>query len=479
MKEDDWLSEVNSDIAKQVRENMVRNENGDNLDKKEEKEVKVEDSTTGEVRFLVGPFGDSAQDIQEEELEEDNLSEAEKVSEGKDENLQEEDEPFEESKPPKKKMGKGIKILIGIFSFVLLLTAGAAVLANHMINRINYEDPTQVTQQPSDLSEEELALKPTPTPQVFQPEVEDEVINVLLIGEEAMNDTVGRSDSMMIATINTAQKSLKLTSLMRDIYVEIPGYANNKLNAAFHNGGGVLLTETVEQNFGVQIDGYIRVDYSNFENIIDKLGGVEIELTNNEAYYLNTTNYISDPANRYVKAGLQTLNGNQALGYCRVRYRTTSNGERDDFGRTYRQRAVLTAIFNKYKTKNVVEMVSIANDMLECFTTNLTKTEIIEYVKTVATLGTTELETLRIPLDDAYYGESYNCGSVLVMDQEKNIAALREFLYGEKVAATMEEDESSGQAQMQEVDEVSEEDETTDLYVAKRVDELSLRGSTE
>lgn len=334
-------------------------------------------------------------------------------------------------KPPVKKKSKKkiIGIIVGVFAVICLMVV---VTANYFLDRMNYEKDSDIelvteSGEPLDLENDEKNVEPA----------DNSVINVLLIGEEKIKDTTrGRSDSMMIATINQKQKSLKLTSIMRDCYVSIPGYRDNKLNAAYNQGGGPLLLATIEQNFQIHLDGYVRVDFEAFETIIDKLGGVEIELSEQEASYLNRTNYISNPANRTMKPGINNMNGNQALGYSRVRYVKEVDGERDDFGRTARQRRVLNCIFEKYKNKNAIEMVSIANGILPYITTNLTKTDILSYIASFVATGSTELETFRIPMDDAYYGAKRDgAGSVLVVNFELNNAALQEFIYGHDESA--------------------------------------------
>lgn len=276
---------------------------------------------------------------------------------------------------------------------------------------------------------------PAPIVNTPAPQNTNKVVNILLIGEENVyGDSIGRSDSMMIATINGQQGSLKLTSLMRDIYIAIPEYLPNKLNAAYNNGGGPLLTETIEQNFGIPIDGYVVVDFQALEDIINMLGGVEVTLTEDEAYYLNTTNYISKYEYRNVTAGTQILNGNQAVGYCRVRYRSASNGESNDFGRTYRQRAVLTSLFNAYKNKSLNEMLSIAKDIIPYVSTNIKKADLLNYIVMAVSQGTTELETLRIPVDGTYFNVSVPCGynysEALTIDYTENIRIMNEFIYG-------------------------------------------------
>lgn len=375
-------------------------------------------------------------------------SELEDIEKNAKEEEQKDAAPEEEAKKPEqeKTTGKGDLKLMRAIGTILLgacLIVGISVgirysvQIGNMLSSINYIDDDQIQYKETDITDETPAATKTPVPmeETEEPVESDRVVNILLIGEENVyGDSIGRSDSMMIATINGKEKSLKLTSLMRDIYISIPGYLPNKLNAAYNNGGGKLLTETVEQNFGIPIDGYVTVNFQGLEDIINILGGVEITLTEAEAYYLNTTNYISKPEYRNVREGTQIVNGNQAVGYCRVRYRSASNGEANDFGRTYRQRAVLNALFDSYKNKSVTEMLDIANELIPYVSTNMKKAKLLDYISMAASLGTTELEQLRIPVDGTYLGKDVPCGhsigDALTIDYEENIRIMKEFIYG-------------------------------------------------
>lgn len=435
LKEDDWLSEVSSAIGEQI-EQECQLEPSENS----QEEVIHEDTVTN--NDINNKDDDVAEENRENTFAEDQVSTQEEDAEVEAAECEEKETPnaledylnqanHEEVQEErgKKKWSWKRKLLV-VFCVLAVLVGGVFVFVYAMLGKIDKETPDEIRRAETDLTDEELAAQQaTLTPQMFDDTIEQQVVNILLIGEEAMSDDVGRSDSMMVATLNTVEKSIKLTSFMRDMYVTIPGYANNKLNAAYHNGGGVLLAETIEQNFGIEIDGYVRVDFNAFEDIVNKLKGVDIELTSDEAHYLNTTNYISNPAYRNVTAGWNTLNGNQALGYCRVRYKSASNGEANDFGRTYRQRTVLKAIFDKYKSQNVVSMISIATDLLSYVTTNLSKADIISYISTFASFGTLELETFRVPMDNTYAGEKVNGKAVLVVDFDTNKTALRNFIY--------------------------------------------------
>lgn len=266
---------------------------------------------------------------------------------------------------------------------------------------------------------------------------EEGVINILLVGEEAIGSgsSRGRTDTIMIASVNFDQKSIKLTSLMRDMYVQIPGYQDNKLNAAYGSGGIPLLEETLELNLDIEIDGAVLVNFDGFEKIIDSLGGVELTLTSDEAYYLNTTNYVSNPAYRNLVAGKQTLNGNQALGYMRIRYVRSADNTTDDFGRTSRHRTLLTAVFDKYKTKSLPELLGVVNELLPYIETDISKTDIISYATSIVSMGLGELETFRIPQDNMYDPVYIRSMAVLVPHLPENVAALHEFIYGPEDAS--------------------------------------------
>lgn len=264
------------------------------------------------------------------------------------------------------------------------------------------------------------------------PRQEKGIINILLLGEEAIDSGTarGRTDIMMIGTMNTLDKSLKLTSLMRDMLVQIPGYKDNKLNVAYEIGGIPLLYETVEMNFDVHLDGYALVGFDAFEEIINKIGGVTITLTSEEANYLNTTNYISKPEYRNVSSGSMILNGNQALGYCRIRYVATGDHQLNDFGRTSRQRIVLNAIFDKFKGKSLPELVLYFNELLPLITTDIKKDEFSEYLRQGVSMNLSNIENARLPVDKMFEEGSVRGMSVLIPDLQSNVEALHEFIFG-------------------------------------------------
>ena len=264
---------------------------------------------------------------------------------------------------------------------------------------------------------------------------QDGVYNILLVGVEAIgNKSVasGRTDSIMIATINTKQKTLGLTSIMRDSYVTIPGYYKTKINAAFGLGGIDLLYETIAYNYNLRLDGSAIVSFKTFQKVIDDLGGIDIEITPGEAQYLNTKNYISKKSNRTLKPGVNHMNGNQALGYARVRYEPTLDGTIDDFGRTSRHRRVMAAIFKEVKKSNPVTLVKLLDTVFSQLQTDVKKDNASSYLAEVLefSLDGVPLDNLRIPLDGTCHEEKPNGMSVVAFDLPKNREALTNFVFG-------------------------------------------------
>ena len=350
-----------------------------------------------------------------------------------------------ELKSEKKGLRKVLKYL-GLPIIILLLMAlvltktefGRSLIirmiSNYSYGKLDYEAPEDSNES---VKEEQPANEANGN--TGKAPVANKVIsNILLIGVETF-EGAQNTDTMIIASIDSKNNVIKLTSLMRDLYVEIPGYKNNKLNAAFGNGGINLLYKTIEANFGQKMDGYVLVDFDDFEQIIDYLGGIELELTSKEAQYLRTTNYISKPANRNVVAGVQHMNGNQVLGYCRIR-KVSTKTESSDFGRTQRQRIVLEKIFEKLRKKNVIQLGLIMNNILSNIDikTDITKSDYNSYLQQAVYLEKNEIKTFRIPMDDSFHSERVQIGrykqDVLVPNSWVDTRSLlREFIYGSNI----------------------------------------------
>lgn len=285
-------------------------------------------------------------------------------------------------------------------------------------------------------------------------ESDDEIVNILLIGDDYRKEknyyADGLTDVMMVATMDKKHNSLKLTSLMRDTLVEITSTDElNKLNSAAGHGGVKNLYKTIAKNFNVRLDGYAQVGFKAFTDVVDAIGGVEVELTESEAEYLNKTNYIRKKKSRNVKAGKQVLNGAQALGYCRIRKGmdiigrpvVTANGLIDDYGRTWRQRTVISNSFDKMKELPLNDWIEVANKVLSNVKTDLDDDTILTYIKDIVMMGTTDVNQLQIPRNGYFWEaskEAYpQAGSCLVptngenntFDVSENAKILRQFIF--------------------------------------------------
>lgn len=294
-----------------------------------------------------------------------------------------------------------------------------------------------VSDNMNSFTEEELTStfeKPQTVPDGWQ--YDSRVINVLLVGIEGIGSGsayAGRSDSMILVSFHMDTGQISLVSLLRDTYVTVPGHGGVKLNAAYAYGGLDLLIETVQNTWKIYIDGVVRVNFDEFESVIDTLGGVTITLTQEEADYLNRTNYISDKSNRVMVAGKNRMNGNQALGYCRVRKVGTMDGDKmvySDYGRTTRQRKVLSALFESYRNYNKTKLLSVTKEILGILTCSLSEEQITACINAYLNHPAERLLQYQIPAKGYFTGETKDCGDCLVPDYEANVAILHHYLYG-------------------------------------------------
>lgn len=262
-----------------------------------------------------------------------------------------------------------------------------------------------------------------------------DVLNILLIGSDTRNTgEAGRSDSMIIVTINEKKKKIVATSFLRDIYLSIPGRDNNRLNTAYAYGGAELLLEVLQNNFKFKIDKYIMVDFYAFIDIVDAIGGIELEVSENELetinMYIREINQLEgeDPeADILTDAGSLLINGKQALGYARNRY--SANG---DFDRTSRQREVLMAIYEKAKDQDLLEMNHFLNVILPQITTNFAESEILTHLLKLPTYFDYGVEQWCVPVSGSYRNLKVRGMAVLGIDFDLNIRHIYEKLYSEK-----------------------------------------------
>lgn len=239
--------------------------------------------------------------------------------------------------------------------------------------------------------------------------------NILLIGNDSREGETARADTIMVLQLDGPSKKPKLVSFMRDTYVNIPGYGENKINASYAFGGAELLRQTLSQNFGLDTKYYAVVDFQDFSKIIDTLfsGGVSIEAEKDMSTYLDVP----------IQKGQQQMDGHTLLQYARFRM-----DEEGDFGRVRRQQQVMTAIFSQLKNPvNAIKLPYAAGKTLGYTATNLPTSFLIKNSFTILK-GSSGVDRLTVPVDNSWqYGESYEAGSVLLVDKEINRQAIEKF----------------------------------------------------
>lgn len=315
----------------------------------------------------------------------------------------------------RKKEKKKSKLRILYFIIPLILLVGVGVGAYYYVNGKIYV-PTKDGLF-TDSQDKEAAKF----------DEEQGIINILLVGldgRESREDS--RTDSIILASIDTNSKKVKLTSFMRDMYVPIPGYKDNRINTAYFLGGPELLAKTINQDFDVNIQYYVSIDFRAFQELVDKMGGVNMEVKEYEV----------DEINKYIKevngskatliegAGYQQLNGQQALSYCRIR-KVGNN----DFERTERQRRVLGELINKAKKTSIIKLPELFTTILPYVKTNIPTNKLMNIGYTVFKFGGTTVDSLRIPGDGMFEGMKIYGMSVLVPDLEKNMDYLNKFIF--------------------------------------------------
>lgn len=327
------------------------------------------------------------------------------------------------------KLKRVLLITISVILAVVLiaLIAGVAYMENllNLINK-NPDDSTISQEEYQDFLNQTEESDPDFTGPTMNPDdmnwnqndevVKDEehIINILLIGQDRRpGQGRQRSDVMLLCTVNTKTKELTMTSFLRDLYVPIPGYDDNRLNACYAFAGMKLLNKCLENNFGVHVDGNLEVDFDGFAQIIDLMGGVDMYLSQSEANFL--INRGSDASE-----GMNHLDGKATLLYTRNRY--VGNG---DFTRTERQRKVMAALIEKCRGMSVSQMKELAETMLPMITTDLSNKEILSYMMEILPLvRELKIKNITIPADGTYKYASIRGMSVLVPD----LAANREIL---------------------------------------------------
>lgn len=317
------------------------------------------------------------------------------------------------------------KLRTAFYALLALTVFAAAGISAYMESLLN-----EIDRVPEATPETVAIEKQTENDVMFTTSGKDSktvVTNILLVGQDrrAGEKKNGRSDAMILCTVNRRTKTVTLTSFMRDLYVKIPGKKNNRINAAYAIGGIKLLDQCLEENFGVQVDGNVVVDFQAFMKAVDLVGGVDVELTGKEAAYLNAATY-RDQARweSDLLEGINHLNGNSALAYARIR-KISGN----DFGRTKRQRKVLAALLEKVSNLTLPEIHRLLKTLLGEVSTDMTNTQILGYaMEFLSEIKNYQVETQQIPEEGTYRNVTIDGMQVLLPDLEKNRDILSEII---------------------------------------------------
>ena len=313
-----------------------------------------------------------------------------------------------------------MKLLCTLLGLVFALMLGVTLLFRQYLNQIQYAPPQ--SSENSSILEVFSAIDLGFSDKDRIGGSGSDLLNILLIGQDAREgETQARSDSMILCTYNKTTQQLTMTSFLRDLYVPIPGYRSNRINAAYSFGGSYLLKDTIEQNFSVAIDGCIEVDFTHFSEIIDELGGVELELRQDEAEVINQQTGSS------LSEGTHRLDGFQALTYSRIRSLDLDG----DFSRTNRQRKVMSALVDSLRDCSLKDLTPVIGKILPMLSTDMNRGQLFLYaLELLPNLANMDIRSQKIPADGTFSDQSIDGMSVLVADMDAQRQHLRETLLG-------------------------------------------------
>ena len=301
-----------------------------------------------------------------------------------------------------KQLGKRKKVIIGvvatILAIIIMAVSGGFYYVNHLLNKF---DKVEVNEE--DLSiNEDIKVK------------YGDIKNIALFGIDSVDGVVGRSDSIMILTLDSTHNKIKLTSVMRDSYVNIADRGMDKINHAYAFGGPTLAIKTLNENFNLDIKDFMSVNFSSMPTIIDMVGGVDINITAEEAPMIPGIS----------SAGKYNLSGAEALAYARIRY-----AEGGDYKRTERQRNVINAVFTKVSQISVSKYPELISKFLPLVTTNMTSGELMGLSTTFTSLVSASLEQERFPRDGYAEGKTIDGTYYLTFDKEVTIDQMHKWLF--------------------------------------------------
>lgn len=359
-------------------------------------------------------------------------------------------------KPSKhRSKGRGRRIFVLVLSLIMLLTGFGMVFYYQILDQLNFKELEPIAPQPTGSTSESTSVSVSPGGATLLSS--DNVLNILLFGQDTPGSELdhGRSDTTILLSIDNVHKKLKLTSFQRDTYVNIPGYGDNKINSAFTFGGERLSIDTIESNFGIKVDKYATVDFSSFRQVIEALGGVDIELNLEEIQYINAQIDVNGQTDRtsfldydpYKETQMMHLDGYQALWYARDRGEENLGGNPeysfsgDDWDRTSRQRNLIqTIVKNLREDASLTELVAIANKIGPLVTTNLKKGDITFLVSNMMTYIGYDMEEMSLPtLGNWHYGKTSDGQSVIAIDDWDTVRKdVAKFIYEDSVSGSVQ-----------------------------------------
>lgn len=321
------------------------------------------------------------------------------------------------------------KLFISIILIFCFISIAFITILNIYLSKIN-----KININKTNISTNETFSKQEDTPPNNEEnsvqETNPNIINIALFGIDEVEGTAGRSDCIMIFTIDNKHNKLKLSSIIRDSYVTIPTInRKDKINHAYAFGGPKLALQTINANFNLNLDRFITVNFSSLPKIIDDIGGINLTITNDEFKYIN--DYIDDLNKKnntnissITSPGIQLVNGIQALAYCRIRY--TEGG---DFERTQRHRNVLNQVFKKSKDIPITQYPKLLDEILPILHTNLDKTEIISLALNLNSLKNTTMLQDRFPYDEDGSGKVIDGIYYYVFDENLTAKRIHNFIF--------------------------------------------------
>lgn len=320
-----------------------------------------------------------------------------------------------------KKSGRRKKIIISVAFVLIAVFAGIGIYSYSLLNKVK---STSLQKDNNSLGIKDAAIQ-----QIEQEDPGQDVINIALFGlDRRSKDEASRSDAIMVASIDKKHNKIKLSSIMRDAYVEVPGYGMTKITHAYAYGGPELAIKTLNQNFNLDIKDYVTVDFFSLEKIIDSLGGVTIDIRAEEIPYINSymkevSNIEKEKITDVTQSGKVNLNGMQAVAYSRIRYIG------NDFERTERQRKVLTEMLNNIQKEGITKYPSIVSTLLPYVETSISKGVMLSLGASILTSGTKTIDQERFPVDGYWQDKMINGIYYLDVDLKVATDQIHKYIY--------------------------------------------------